>query len=135
MKRVASQKTPQSLPRSTKSPILFNGFLRVLRAGWCKSAGRSQHGRDRELVSSQHGERENLATTPDHAETPSRDSSSLLNSPNSRSNAERRGFTTISTPCGRSGHAARNISLVRRRIRFLLTATPSLRGVVNPKRL
>lgn len=135
MKRMASQKAPKCAPHPTKSAIAFNRFHRIFRAGWRKSAGRTQPGRDRELVASEQGEREDLAATPDHAETPNRDSNSLFNSPNSRSHAERRAFTTISTPRGRSGHAARNISLVRRRIRFLLTATPSLRGVVKPTRL
>lgn len=76
-----------------------------------------------------------MANTSHYEQTSRSANSSALRSAKSRSPAERRGFTTISTPRGTSGHAVRSISLTRRRILFLLTAMPTFRGVVNPTRL
>ena len=68
--RLRVTKAPQCAPYSTKSAIAFNCFHRILRAGWRKSAGRSQPGRDRELVASQQGEHEeNRGNAAEH--TPS----------------------------------------------------------------
>jgi hypothetical protein len=41
---------------------------------------------------------------------------------------------TITQPAGRDANSLRTVSRIRRRMRFLLTALPSARGTVKPKR-
>jgi hypothetical protein len=131
MKRMTLQKAPQGFTNSPKDSVSLDCFARVLRARRRKSAGGTYPGGNHQLVASQNRERK----SSDHTETPRSESNSVFNSANSRSHADRRGLTTISTPRGTDGQAARRISRIRLRIRFLRTARPNFRGVVSPTRL
>lgn len=131
MKRMTAQKASYGLTDSPKDSVPLNRFAGVLRTRRRKPAGRAQPGRNHEFVASQKRERKSSG----HTETPRSESSSVFNSANSRSHAERRGLTTISRPRGTNGHADRRISRILLRIRFLWTARPSFRGVVIPTRL
>ncbi len=131
MKRMTPQKTPQRLAGAPKNSVSLYRFGGVLRTRWGEAAAGTQPGRNCKLVAPQ----ERQCKTSGHTETPRSVSSSGLNSAKSRSHAERRGLTTISTPRGIYGHAARRISRMRLRIRFLWTARPSFRGVVIPSLL
>ena len=132
---MTTKQAPQRFPCSTDGSVSFDSFTRIFGTGRCESAGGEQEGRRIELITPQDYEQQPLAETSHYAETPRSASSSILSSANSRSQAERRGFTTMSTPRGTRGHATRKISRTRRRILFLLTAIPSFRGVVKPTRL
>jgi hypothetical protein len=61
--------------------------------------------------------------------------SSERNSLKSRSQADRRGFTTKSNPTAFDGSIVRRISRTLLLIRFLSWALPNFRGVVRPNRL
>src|SRR5262245_17759846 len=129
---MTAKKTLACLSHPSKNPITPYGITCVFRAAGRETAGWPQPWRDQRFVGHERQEREFLTNASDHAGTPRRDNSSIFKSENFRSQAERRGLTTMSNPPGTNGHAVRKISLTRRRIRFLLTAIPSFRGVVSP---
>src|SRR5688572_4920949 len=131
MERVTTKEARKRLAHAPEYTILLDCIGRILRTSGCEPARGREPWRNYRFVSLQDSERERPADTFDHAGTPRSDNNSERNSAYSRSHEERRGLTTISNPRGRTGPAARKISLTRRRIRFLLTAIPNFRGVVS----
>ena len=130
MKRMATQKAAQGLGRSFQNAVSLDCIVGIFGAGWREAACGTDPGRKNQFVASQECKRRSS-----HNATPSSASNSVLNSSNSRTQADWRGLTTISTPRGTDAQANRRISRTRLRIRFRFTATPIFRGVVKPTRL
>ena len=135
MQRMASQYARSGANDSPNETILFDGFLSIFRAGRREPASRWQPRRDDELVGPHHLYSESLKNGQTHLSAPRRFTNSARNSWNSRSPADRRGFTTKSNPAGIDGRDVRRISLTLLLTRFRSCAFPNFRDVVSPKRL
>jgi hypothetical protein len=51
--RLAAQQAPQGQRAAAQRSVVFHGFGSVLGAGWHKTAGARQHGRDPSLIKTQ----------------------------------------------------------------------------------
>jgi hypothetical protein len=135
MQWMATSKTAQRLPGSTPNAMDLNCLKCIIRTRRGKPACRRQPGRNYQLINTDDGQADDLSNRSLHNAVPRSASNSVCSSPNSLSQAERRGFSTTSKPDGRRNCAVRMISRTLLLIRFLSCAAPSFRGVVSPKRL
>jgi len=135
MQRMASEYARAGANDSPTETILFDGFLSIFRAGRREPASRREPRRDNELVGSHHFYCESLKDGQTHFPAPRRLINSARTCWNSKSPAERRGFTTKSNPAGIDGRDVRRISLTLLLTRFRSCAFPNFRDVVSPKRL
>src|SRR5690348_10245897 len=135
---MTAQQAAHGQPTALEHPVARNGFQSIFTAGWVKTAGGGQEGRDGNLVSTQEPDcdplHDLLATPPGEVSRCNSPISSSSRSANSASRTARRGLITISQPLPSSSTWRRKISRVRRRMRLRTVARPTLRETVIPKR-
>ena len=127
MERMASAQSSQAHPHALYRAMLSDCLHHVFRTSRIVAAGGRQKGRNKELVPFQDTDKDPLHLAKTRLTSP-------RNSVKGASRTVRRGLKTITQPVGRDASSLRTVSRSRRRIRFLLTALPSARGTVKPKR-
>jgi len=136
MQRMAAEQPCDSARKPSNQTVLLNSFESIFRACRREAARRRQPWRDDNFVSSHTFQYESSRHHGlNHLSARKRPANSVRKSSNSRSLADRLGFTTTSNPVGINVSDVRRISLTLLLIRFRSCALPSFRGVVRPKRL
>ncbi len=127
MKRVAAGDAGQAEADSAKGAMPGDSFHHIFRTSGAKTAGGGQHGGDAAFIKAEKGDSQPLHFRKSLSTSTRRLGKGAVC-------AERRGFNTMSQPGFNCSLRSLIASLIRLLMRLRITALPSARGVVNPKR-
>ena len=127
MKRVAAGDADKAEANSTERAMTGDSFHHIFGASGAETAGGGQHGGDAAFIETEKGDGQPLHFRKSLSTSASRLGKGAVC-------AERRGFNTMSQPGFNCSLRSLIASLIRLLMRLRITALPSARGVVKPKR-